>query len=503
MRRGSIQSTHWRAIEPEAAVSSFLLYGAAAVAAVLLGGCVSPVRHAPLASPEFPATWNAGSESRGEPPNCAPLDASAAEPLDCANASSAAPDAQRWWQTFGDPTLNQLVDEALAENAELAMAAIRVRRAQLEARLVNADTGPQATLTAGADAFRAFDSNQARLSTGANATLSFELDLWGKLAALRDGAGWRAQATEADREAAALLLVGTTAKLYWRIGYLNESIALGEASIVDAERMVALVEARVSAGAAPAVDAARARQQLAILQATQTQWRSERESTRNALALLLGRPPEARRPEPGRLSTATLPDVAAGLPAVVLARRPDLRAAESRLRARLAQVDFARAAIYPSIALTGELGTSSDMLVRTLQNPVVSIGAALALPFVQWNTVRLQAALSENEFDEASIDFRKQLYRALADVENALAAKTQLDAEATQRARSVEDAELACAYARTRFELGVTDAAPWLDARRTKRTAERDRITNRLARLENRVDLFLALGGGWPVGHGA
>lgn len=474
----------------------------AAVALLLLAGCVSPLRHAPLALPELPSTWIAGSDSGGGTRSSLPPDASAAQQVDQPSAASTQTHAKRWWQTFGDPTLNQLVDEALAKNADLAIAAIRVGRAHLEARLVDAESGPQATLTAGADAIRAFDADRSRLSTGANAALSLELDLWGKLAALRDGATWRAQATEADREAAAALLIATTAKLYWRIAYLNESISLGEASIVDAQRTVELIEARVAAGAASPVDAAQARQQLAILRATQTQRRSERESKRNALALLLDRPPEARGPEPQRLSSASLPEVAAGLPALILAQRPDLRAAESRLRARLADIDFARAAIYPSIALTGELGTSSDMLVRTLQNPVISIGAALALPFVQWNTVRLKAALSENEFDEASIDFRQQLYRALADVENALAAKTELDAEATQRTRSLADAELAAAYARARFELGVTDAAPWLDAQRTERAAAHDRTRNVLARLENRVDLFLALGGGWPADGG-
>jgi outer membrane protein TolC len=117
------------------------------------------------------------------------------------------------------------------------------------------------------------------------------------------------------------------------------------------------------------------------------------------------------------------------------------------------------------------------------------------LPFVQWNTVRAKARLSENEFDEASVEFRKQLYRALADVEGALAAKTQLDAQAIQRADALANATLATAYARARFELGSTDAGPWLDAQRAQRAADLEQKSNRLARLDNRIDLFLALGG--------
>ncbi|RDU99421.1 TolC family protein [Trinickia dinghuensis] len=461
-----------------------------------LAGCVSPVRHTALPSPDLPARWKAQSEAIGDVPSSPHLGASDATPRDISVVSSAESNAGRWWQAFGDAALDKLVDEALAKNADLSIAAIRVRRAQLAAGLVDAESGPRAKLAAQAYAMRAFDADRARLSAGVNATVSFELDLWGKLAARRDEATWRAQASEADREAAALLLIGTTAKLYWGIGASNESIALGEASIADAARTVAMMEIRLGAGAASPLDLAQARRQLAVLRAEQAQWRMDRESKRNALAALLDRLPEERGAEPERLSGANLPEVPASLPALVLARRPDLRAAELRLRARLANVDFTRAAIYPSLSLTSEFGTSSDMLVRTLQNPIASFGTALALPFIQWNTVRLKAAVSETEFDEASIEFRKQLYRALADVENALAAKTQLDAQATQRTLALEDATLATADARARFDLGATDAAPWLEAQRAERSAGLDRLRNHVARLENRVDLFLALGGG-------
>lgn len=506
MRRASIRSKRWHAIEPEVMLNAFIRFprtvAAAALAAIavalptLLTGCVSSIRHAALLSPEIPARWATAPEADGERPGSPRSGQSEAAPDEVAIARSFDVPAGQWWHAFGDGALNTLVETALTNNADLALAAIRVRRAQLEAGLVGARIGPQASLTAAADVTRAFDADRARVSTGVNAALSFELDLWGKLAARRDEAAWRTQATEADREAAALLLVGTTAKLYWRIGYLNESIALGDASIADALRTVDMVQARVAAGAATPVDAARARQQLAVLRAEQANARLERQAKRNALTWLLNRPPGASGEEPQGVSGAQVPAVRAGLPARVLARRPDLRAAQSRLRARLANVDFARAAMYPDLSLTAELGTSSDRLIRTLQNPVASIGAAIALPFVQWNAVRLKAALSENEFEEATVDFRKTLYGALADVETALAGKVQLDAEAEQRKRALEDAALAATLARTRFEWGATDAAPWLDAQRAQRSAQLDRVTNQLARLENRVDLFLALGGG-------
>ncbi|WP_206952218.1 efflux transporter outer membrane subunit [Trinickia acidisoli] len=476
-------------------MKSFMRFLAAemAMAVALLAGCTFSARHAALTEPELPTRWLAASGTAHAASASTPAEWGAASaPLGTSPPSlrsPAEPSAAPWWRTFADVKLNAVIEEALARNADLAIAAIRVRRAQLEARLADAETAPRAELTGSANAERVHTS--ARV----NGTVSFELDLWGKLAARRDEAIWRAQASEADREAAASALIATTAKLYWRIGYANESIVLGKGAIADALRTVALVDVRVAAGAASPLDAAQARQQLARARAEQAQrWRA-REVQRNALALLLGGPPETRGHEPANLSVAFIPQVPARLPALVLARRPDLRAAERRLRAQLARVDFARASIYPSITLTGELGTRSDVLMRTLQNPLGSIGAALALPFVQWNTVRLQAALSEHEFDEVSLEFRKQLYRALADVEDALAAKTQLDAEWLEHEQAFADAALAAALARTRFERGATDVAPLLDAQRAARAAELDRTKNQLARLENRIDLFVALGG--------
>jgi NodT family efflux transporter outer membrane factor (OMF) lipoprotein len=458
----------------------------AAIAVPVSAGCVSSIRHDAMKLPNVPPTWQAQFDTQDHETN---------SPVQTFAPSSEV-SAQRWWRAFGDPRLDSLIDAALANNADLAMAAITVRRAQLEAGRVGAETGPRAAVAASADATRAFDEDRLRTLAGVKGTISYELDLWGKIAARRDEASWRAQASEADRRAAALALVGATAKLYWRIGFLNETMALAQADIVDAQRTLDHAQARLTAGAASRIDIARAQQQLAQTQAELTRWRQQREAQRNALALLIGQAPEQRGAEPSDLEAAIMPQVAARLPAHVLARRPDLQAAEWRVRARAAHVDFARASLYPSFALTGEIGTSSDMLVRVMQHPLASIGAALALPFVQWNTVRLNAALAETELDHEMVKFRQTLYRALADVEDALAAKALLVEQGAHLARSASAANMAAMLARARYDRGATDIAPLLDAQRIERAAAKARTENRLGLLENRVDLFLALGGG-------
>ncbi|RQV07904.1 TolC family protein [Burkholderia cenocepacia] len=445
--------------------------GAFACAAALFAGCAG-ARHDPLPAVAMPANW------------AAPVSADApAAPSD-------------WWRSFGDPQLDALIDDALRANNDLAIAAIRVYRAQLQAGLVDTNLTPNVTLGANGAVSRTLDTHQMSRSSGINGSLSYEIDLWGRLAALRDAARWEADATAADLEAARLSLIGTTAALYWQIGYLNRQIALGDANIAYAERTLALVRSRHTAGAVSGLDLAQAKQSVAAQRAAQTQLIQQRTENRHALAILFDRPPQQRAAEPAVLPDAAPPDVAAGLPASLLGRRPDLRAAEFRLRESLAQVDATRTSFYPTFALTGNAGTTSTSLERVLTNPVGTLGLGLALPFIQWNTMQLQIRVSKSQYEEAVVGFRQRLYTALAEVENALSARVQLEREAEQRALSLAQAQRAERLAAARFAAGATAVQPWLDQQQVLRSAQSADELTRLNRLNNQMKLYRALGGG-------
>ncbi|MBR8306832.1 efflux transporter outer membrane subunit [Burkholderia cenocepacia] len=445
--------------------------GAFACATVLLAGCAG-ARHDPLLAVAMPANW------------AAPV---------AADAPAATGD---WWRSFGDPQLDALIDDALRANNDLAIGAIRVYRAQLQAGLVDTNLTPNVTLGANGAVSRTLDTHQMSRSSGVNGSLSYEIDLWSRLAALRDAARWEADATAADLEAARLSLIGTTAALYWQIGYLNRQIALGDANIAYAARTLALVRSRHTAGAVSGLDLAQAEQNLAAQRAAQTQLIQQRTENRHALAILFDRPPQQRAAEPAALPDAAPPDVAAGLPASLLGRRPDLRAAEFRLRESLAQVDATRTSFYPTFTLTGSAGTTSTSLERVLTNPVGTLGLGLALPFIQWNTMQLQIRVSKSQYEEAVVGFRQRLYTALAEVENALSARVQLEREAEQRALSLAQAQRAERLAAARFAAGATAVQPWLDQQQVLRSAQSADELTRLNRLNNQMKLYRALGGG-------
>jgi len=401
---------------------------------------------------------------------------------------------QAWWRNFQDPQLATLVDRALRSNNDFASAVVRVRRAQLEADLT--DTNRMPSIVAGASSGLTRGGNPVAnvRASGVATSVGYEADLWGKLASQRNASRWEASATQADCRSYAAALVGTTAKLYWQLAYLNQLLGMADADIDYAEQTLALTRTRHEAGAISGLNTAEAALNLSTLRSVRAQQLQQRAETRVAFALLFDQPPAAIGGERAALPEGELPPIGAGIPAEILANRPDVEAAELRLREAAAIVDATRASFYPSLTLTAGLGTASSGLLDLLRNPFGTLGAGLLLPFVQWPTARLTTAISRTQYEEAVLGFRQHLYTALAEVENALSARASLQADERIQKVAVEQAHLAESMTRIRFESGASDVQLWLDAQQRARGVERSLVANRLNQLNNQADLYLALG---------
>ncbi|MFZ2269707.1 MAG: efflux transporter outer membrane subunit [Azonexus sp.] len=436
---------------------------------LLLSGCSSLSRPAPDPELQVPARWATVTTGALQAP-------------------------ETWWTNFADPQLNALIEQALSRNNDFATAALRVRRAQLQAAQVDTNRTPNLAVGASASKTHTFDPAATFKASGVNAGLSFELDLWGKLASQRAAARLEAEASEADCRAFAISLLGTTSQLYWQLAYLNQLLALSAADIDYAQRTLTLTRARHTAGAVSGLNTVQAELNLSTQEAARTQLVQQRVETQHALALLLNQPPETAVIEPTGFNTAPLPEVAAGLPAEMLANRPDLHSAERRLRASLANVDYTRAYFYPTFSLTGNLGTSSNTLLNLLQNPAATLGVGLSLPFVQWNTTQLAIRVSENQYEEAVINYRQRLYSALAEVEGSLSGRSQLLAAAEKLELAMDQARRAERIAESRYQAGMTDVQLWLDAQARLRSVERSVLLNRYNQLNTQATLYRALG---------
>jgi NodT family efflux transporter outer membrane factor (OMF) lipoprotein len=456
---------------------------AVAVSAWMLAGCAS---RSDFRAPELvlPAGWAQGTQA---PAAAAPATRDAATP-------------EAWWQPLQDPQLDQLIRLALQRNNNLAQSALKAQRARLVAGQAASDQLPSVSAKAGSSVARTVGRDGTTRAHTATLAASWELDLWGRLGALRDAADFEAQATEADRAAVALSLSASVANAYWQLAYLNQRVLASEQSVAYARQTLKLVQAQYGAGSVSGLELAQANQSLATQEAAHTQWLQQRVQARNTLALLMDGPPGVGSPaqavaEPQHLSDSALPAVAAGLPAQLLTRRPDLRAAELRLRKTLANGDATRTAYYPTLSLTGSLAGSSNSLSQVLDNPVATLGAGLVLPFIQWRDMQRATDIAQLDHETAVVAYRQSWYQALADVENALSARQQYDDQGGLLQTALDAARQAERLAEARYRAGSTPLKTWLDAQESRRQAELSLAANRLNRLNAWVTVVQTLGG--------
>ena len=405
--------------------------------------------------------------------------------------------ADQWWTLFGDAQLNQLVDAVLAKNADLAVAGMTLKQARLQAELAENQQKPRVSSTVSTShVFDLNDGSDTSSGLSAKAGLSYEVDLFGKLARQTEAKRWEALATEQDLQATAQSLIGTTAKLYWQLAYYNESRTTAEQSLATSQKLYDLVKVQYQAGAVSGLDLTQAEQSVQSQKASLSQIQQSLVETRTAIAVLLHMPVQQLSiDEPQSLPRLALPSIAAGLPADILSRRPDLKAAELRLRESLATKDATTASYYPSISLTGNIGSSSTSLTQLLKNPALTLGASLSLPFLQYNDMKRDLAISQLDYEKAIVQYRQTLYQAFADVENALSARTELSQQVQLQQRNLELAEKVERLTQVRYRYGAVALKTLLDQQETTRTARLTLVNTKQSQYNAYVTLMQALGG--------
>lgn len=450
-----------------------------------LAGCATPV-------PEVNGVAVPAAYGRGDPQINAPVEALGLAADHPARTVAADP----WWQGFGDPRLDRLVAQVLTVNTDLAAAGLRLRQARLQAGLADHALWPQPSGSVSSSGSRAIDrGDEVRRGNSVSVSLGWEVDLWGRLRAQRDVAGWEASASAEDLENTALLLVTEACRQYWQLAFLNQRIATGEANLERLRQIEALVKVQFDAGAVSLLEVREAEQSLDSQRVAQSQLRQQRVEARNAITLLLDGNPWPLADEPHDLGAAASLAVREGLPSELLGRRPDLRAAELRLRKALAAIDATARSYYPALTLTGAVGSSATSLGQVLENPVATLGAGLSLPFLDWRERQLDVELAGTGYEIAANDFRSTLYTALSEVDNALSARQQLVAQVAAAERSLRAAEDVERMYQVRYQAGASDLRTWLDAQQSRRDAELAFAQARLGQLVNDGVLVLALGG--------
>jgi len=408
-----------------------------------------------------------------------------------------------WWTLFGDATLDGLVEAARRNNTDLQAAVARVEQA--EALLREADALRWPSLGLNGAASRQRTSERAATGDGATfntfqlaATTGFEVDFWGRLRRASEAARARVLATDYAREVVWQTVSSLVAQGYFSLRMLDEQIAVGRNTLASREESLRLLRLRLLVGAAARleVDQAEAERAQAALQLRELQ--RQRELARSQLALLTGQPHLQLAPGAVR-ALPVPPPPPAGLPSALLERRPDVRQAEALLASANAQIGVARAAMYPSISLTGAFGSQSAELSDLLKGGarIWSLGLGLDLPIFDAGRRRAQTAQAEARQREALAAYQGAVQAAFRDVGDAL---TNLEAARAAQADveiAAQASERALQTAQQRYEAGYSAYLELLDAQRSANANRLRVLDNHRAQLAATVDLFKALGGGW------
>lgn len=430
------------------------------------------------------------------------LDVPAAFRATSASAAAAWP-APDWWRGFGSPELDALIAAARAYNQDLAAAVARVREADAQLRIAGSALLPTVFATGDGSYQRTRNLDARRASL--EAQVSYEVDLWGRLRALRDAAAGTALANRFDQETVALTVVTSVASTYFQALAYQDRLRVAERNLRDAGQILQAYRARLEVGTASALDVSQQQAQVEGIRASIPSLQSGFQQQAIALGILTGRPPERITIRGGSLDELRIPVPAAGLPAEVLARRPDVAYAEANLLSQNGNVRAARAAFFPTVQLTGAGGWSS-LAFSTLFGPgssLVSLAGSVTQTIFDNGQLSGQLAFERARSDELVAAYRKAVLQAFTDVETELVAlRYATEQEALER-QATATAQRSADIARAQLQAGTSDIITSLTVQNTLYNDLDQLVQVRLTRFQALVNLYKALGGGWTLSGGS
>lgn len=428
-----------------------------------------------------------------------PMPVPAHYPMPAEPAGSAAPPP--WRGYFTAPQLQYLITNALDNNRDLRLAALRVEQSRAAYGIANAQTLPLMALQAGTDRQRlpvdlsltghAGISSQYQAGTGVD---SWELDFWGRLATLRDAAREDYLANDAARRAVTLALIAQVADAYFAVRELDQRIALAQRTLATRRESYRIFERRAAVGATSRLNVTQVATLLLQAQGLTAQLQQERDSRRQALQLLVGTP---LAPMPTDDAADSLPPLVAGLPSQLLTRRADIIAAEHQLKAEHANVGAARSAFFPQVSLTGSLGSASAELSQLFSagSGAWRFAPSITLPLFDGGRRSAARDLAEARRDSAVASYEQTIQNAFREVSDALSARVWLADQLAVAERALQVQRERARLSQLRYDNGASPFLDVLDAQRDLLSAEQQLVQLRRAVLSAGVALYRALGG--------
>jgi outer membrane protein, multidrug efflux system len=414
-----------------------------------------------------------------------------------------------WWQVFQDSALKDLIQEALRTNYDVQIAAARVQESRAFLTVSRSDYFPSLDYTVRAargQVLPGFDgpggrSQEAGNFYSATMAMSWELDIWGRIRRLNEVARANLFASEDFRRGVWLTLVSDLAQAYFELLALDVQLDIAHNSTDAYQRTYDLFEDRYQFGAASKLETSRAEGALGGAQANIPQIQSQIVAKENQISVLLGKPPGPIVRGAPMYDQPVVPEVPAGLPSALLARRPDLRQVEEQLVAANARIGVAKAEFFPKLSLTALFGTASPEISALTGGTATiwAVGGMLSGPLLNAGRTLGNYRASVAQWEQARLQYEQAVLTALREVSDALAALGKLSDAETGQNRSVKALAEAVEHATDRYKQGLANYFEVLEAQQQLYPAQNVLAQIRRDRLLAHVRLYKALGGGWSL----
>ena len=418
---------------------------------------------------------------------------------------------REWWKLFNDVQLNELMSRAFTRNYDLQRAVARIEEATGVLQEVGAAQFPEVDLDGAATRNRVSQLTTVPPTTLAplirkdeKFTLSsiFELDFWGRLRRASEAARAQEVATEYGKGVVELTLAGSVAQTYLALRSLDAQIAVSAVTLAARSESFDIANARFGGGLASGLDVEQARGAKAAIEAQLADLRQQRAVAEHQLAVLTATP-DLKIASGDMREMPLPPQPPAGLPSALLEARPDIRVAEQQLIAANARIGVAKAALFPTISLTGSIGSESGALNDLFRDKAGIWGVGVGLDFPIFAAGKYSARVDEATAQQKQMlaAYQQAIHNGFREVRDALSTATQRMAQETALDTQRQAATETLRLAKVRYESGYSPYLEVLDAQRAANDATLAWIRTRQSRLSNAVELFKALGGGWKIAN--
>lgn len=405
-----------------------------------------------------------------------------------------------FYEVYKDEQLNALVQKALSNNYDIRTAYFNLKQARISLGLSEADLHPTVNASINGNVSRDLSSSApSTRGSGANLSISYELDLMGKLSAQERSSFEGFKASAYDYQAMRLALIANSTEYYWQYAYAQEALKLAQEQLSNSQKRLDLIKSMVQYGAADALEYDQALVNHRTVEQSVYQREYELNNAHYALTSLLGIAPDeaiGSMVNPKALVESRCPVVKVELPATLLQNRPDLRSYEARLRAAIADVDQAKASFYPSFNLSAGISTGGgNTLGRFLTDPIGTLGAAITLPFFNYNELSLQEESSLVAVDQAKLNFANGFITAVSEVSEAM--NNLSYQERMIRSSFAEFVLTKRNYERfvERYRQGSSSLSDMLDASDSLRSAQMKLLGAKRDLMNASMSLMVAIGG--------